>query len=455
MINKGKILIVDDNEEILLSLEIFLEKYFEKVVCLNSPERIKSKMQEEEFDAFLLDMNFTATVQSGNEGVFWMKEILKLDPEASIIFITAFPGLELAVKTIKEGAFDFIEKPWNKEKLLTALINAVKLRKSKSEISLLKDKQSANQDLIQKSDLIIGKSPQINKVMDTINKVAKTDASVLILGENGTGKEVTAREIHRLSNRTNESFIRVDVGSLPESLFESELFGYMKGAFTDAKQSKAGKIELAEGGTLFLDEIGNLQPAQQSKLLSVIQEKKITRIGSNHSKDVDFRLICASNQLLFELVSTGEFREDLLYRINTVQIELPPLRQRSADIMNFADHFLKKYSTKYGKQQLFFGDDLIQFLKQFEWPGNIRQLDHAIENGVIMCDEAELSANNFALHSASKFEPKPSDKFNFYENEKELIASVLKESNGNLSKAANILGVARTTLYRKMKKYDF
>lgn len=454
MKQKGKILIVDDNEEILLSLEIFLEKYFEKVVCLNTPERIKSKMQEEEFDVFLLDMNFTATVKSGNEGVFWMKEILKIDPQASIIFITAFPGLELAVKTIKDGAFDFIEKPWNKEKLLTTIINAVKLRKSKTEISILKDKQNASQDSIQKPSLVNGKSPQIKRVMEIINKVAITDASVLIMGENGTGKEVTAREIHRLSKRANESFIRVDVGSLPESLFESELFGYMKGAFTDAKQSKAGKIELADGGTLFLDEIGNLQPAQQSKLLSVIQEKKITRIGSNHSKNVDFRLICATNQPLFELVSTGEFREDLLYRINTVQIELPPLRQRMSDIMIFADYFLKKYGTKYGKPNLRFDDELMRFLKQFEWPGNIRQLDHAIENGVIMSDD-QLSIDNFVLHSASKFEPRSADRLNFYENEKELVASALKESNGNLSKAANILGVARTTLYRKMKKYDF
>jgi DNA-binding NtrC family response regulator len=452
---KGKILIVDDNEGILLSLEIFLEKYFEKVVTLNSPERIKQKLSEEGFDVFLLDMNFSATMHSGNEGMFWMQEILKLDPQASIIFITAYPGLELAVKAIKKGAFDFIEKPWNKDKLLTTVMNAVKLRESKDEVRKLKDKQSANQELIQKSKIIKGKSPQIKKVMEAIGKVAVTDASVLILGENGTGKEITAKEIHNLSQRKNECFIKVDVGSLPESLFESELFGYVKGAFTDARQDKAGKIELAHGGTLFLDEIGNLSLSQQSKLLSVLQEKKVNRIGSNQSLAIDFRLICATNQSLNDMLSVGEFREDLLYRLNTVQIELPPLRERITDVMIFSDYFLENYKTKYAKPDLFFGEELIRFLKQFDWPGNIRQLDHAIENAVIMSDENQLSINSFVLNSTANFQARSADKLNFYENEKELVSSALKESNGNLSKAANILGVARTTLYRKMKKYGF
>lgn len=453
MKQKGKILIVDDNEEILLSLEIFLEKYFEKIVTLSKPERIKQKMQETDFDVFLLDMNFSASVHSGNEGMFWMNEILKLNPQASIIFITAYPGLELAVKSIKEGAFDFIEKPWNKDKLLTTVMNAVRLSLSKNEITQLKDKQSAN--LEQTQTIVESRSPQMLKVMETVNKVAVTDASILILGENGTGKEVIAREIHRLSKRKNECFIKIDVGSLPESLFESELFGYLKGAFTDAKQSKAGKIELAEGGTLFLDEIGNLSYIQQNKLLSVLQEKKVTRIGSNQPKEVDFRLICATNQQLNTMVLSGGFREDLLYRINTVQIELPPLRQRINDIQNFAGHFLEKYGNKYGKPSLRFDEELISFLKHFRWPGNIRQLDHAIENAVIMSDNEVLKVEHLALNSSVKYEPKSTERLNFYENEKELVASALKEGNGNLSKAANILGVARTTLYRKMKKYDF
>ncbi len=453
MKNKGKILIVDDNEEILFSLEIFLEKHFEKVKTLKRPDLINTEIGQDDYDVVILDMNFTVSDKSGNEGLFWMHEILRRNSCTSVIFITAFPGIELAVKAIKNGAFDFIEKPWGNEKLLATVNNAVKMHRSKQEIAILKEKQDilVNAGAYQ---FVRGTSPVMQRIYDTIGKVAITDASVLILGENGTGKELIAREIHSLSDRNRGPFIKVDVGVLPDTLFESEIFGHEKGAFTDAKIAKPGKIEVASGGTLFLDEIGNLNPGLQSKLLGVIQERSLTRIGSNKSRFVDFRLICATNRPLYEMVDHQQFREDLLYRINTVQIDLPPLRQRIKDIPEFIGFFLEKHKTKYKRQDIIIDESGLNRLTNYDWPGNIRQLDHMIENLVIMTEGEIISESHISLNDQGKKLADKNTTLNYYQNERSLVESVLNECNGNLSKAADVLGVARSTLYRKIKKYD-
>lgn len=447
---KGNILIVDDNEEILFSLEILLEKHFNKISCIKTPNLIESELASNDYNAVILDMNFTASIKSGNEGIFWLKKILGYDKTISVIFITAFPGIELAVKAIKEGATDFIEKPWSNEKLLTTIKNAVKICSKEKEINRLEHTEKTM--LYSKPEILFEefKSPIMQKVLSTINKVAQTDANILILGENGTGKEIVAKKIHSLSHRKSKSFIKVDLGALPETLFESELFGHSAGAFTDAKKSKAGRIELAHEGTLFLDEIGNLPIHQQSKLLSAIQEKKTFRIGSVKPTPINFRLISATNQPLYKLTEQKKFREDLLYRINTVQIDLPPLRERISDIPIFVQYFINKFNKKY-KRKIGIQKQALTHLKEFAWPGNIRQLEHTIENSIIMCEGDILYKENFNLSTTEK--PK-GIRLNYYDNEKVLIENALSKCEGNLSKASDMLGIARTTLYRKIKKYD-
>jgi DNA-binding NtrC family response regulator len=450
----GKILVIDDNVEILLSLELLLTKHFSEVRTIKNPALLSSLLEKERYDVYILDMNFSAEVKSGNEGFYWMKQILTSDPEASIIFITAFAGIELAVRAIREGALDFIEKPWDNRKLLVTVQNAFSLKKAKQQVILLKNRQrKLNSQVEGQEKMLRGDSLTMKKTYDTIEKVANTDANILIMGENGTGKEYLAHEIHNLSDRKDEVFVHVDIGSLPPTLFESELFGHVKGAYTHAHEDRSGRFELAAGGTLFLDEIGNLPISLQSKILQAIQNKIIIKIGSSYPEKIDIRLICATNQPLYEMVKEARFREDLLYRINTVQIDVPPLRDRKSDLPVFANFFLEKFCKKYHKTGLEISDDIMKKMCAFNWPGNIRQLQNVIENAVVLSDEKSLRFSGFIQNYEIPTAGKLNQTRNYYDHEKALICSVLSRTNWNLSHAAQELGVARSTLYRKIKKY--
>lgn len=448
----AKILVVDDNEEILVAIEMLLSNYFGIIKTVKNPNLIPSIIGNELFDVIILDMNYRAGISSGNEGIYWMNEILKVDSNAIIVFITAYGDFELAVKAIREGGTDFIQKPWDDEKFITTIENAYKLKKSNVEISSLRQKQQhLNEDISNQFPEIIGESDAIKDVFKTIHKVAKTDANVLILGENGTGKELIAREIHKKSNRSNEVFINLDVSALPESLFESELFGYVKGAFTDAKSDKPGKLELANGGTLFLDEIGNLSLTAQSKLLTVLQNREINRLGANYKIPIDIRLVCATNKPIHEMVNEEEFREDLLYRINTIQINVPPLRDRTGDIDLLMNYFKNLYESKYNKEILKVDKSVITKLNKHKWPGNIRELQHIVEKAVILCDGNVLNESDFWFGVSKK--ESMIDTLDLSQNEKRIILKAIEKNMGNFSNAAKDLGVSRKTLYNKMKKY--
>jgi two-component system response regulator HydG len=451
---KGKILIIDDNEELLIALKLILSPHFEEIVTKKNPNLIPSLILENTFDVILLDMNFSAGIQTGNEGIYWMNKILEQDSSATVVFITAYGDVELAVKSLKEGATDFIQKSWDEQKILSTVLSAFKHRLSKLEIINLRNKQEHLKEKLESNyNICIGNSPVMQEVFETIGKVAKTDVNVLLLGENGTGKEVIAREIHRKSNRANEIFVSVDVGTLSETLFESELFGYIKGAFTDANEDKAGRFEIASGGTLFLDEIGNLSLSLQSKLLSAIQNREIIRLGSNAPLSVDIRLICATNQPIAEMVDKGNFREDLMYRINTVQIEIPALRKRIEDIPVLSRFFLSQYMDKYKRHKLKLSPATLQTLQKHRWPGNIRELQHVIEKAVILTDSNVIEPENLLLQSR-KILPDNPVVFNLAENEKELIQTALEKFRGNISLTAKELGINRSTLYEKIKKYE-
>ena len=451
----GKVLAIDDNEDILFALKLLLKNHIELIQTETNPERIPELLNNETFDVILLDMNFTKDAISGQEGFDWLNKILEIDKDAVVVFITAYGDAEKAVKAIKAGATDFVLKPWQNEKLLATVSSAIKLRRSKSEATDLKKKQkeiSAIQD--QPFHEFIGNSPEMQQVFSTIKKVANTDANIFILGENGTGKELVARALHRNSLRKDEVFISVDLGSIAETLFESELFGHMKGAFTDAKKDKPGRFEIASGGTLFLDEIGNLSLPMQAKLLTVIERKEITRVGANKPKNIDARLICATNNNIYDMIQNESFRQDLLYRINTVEIHLPPLRDRVSDIPLLADHFLDIYSKKYRKKIKGISADAMKRLTQYQWPGNVRELQHSLERAVIMSDSDMIQTDDFLLSSRSdKSAEIEIDTYNLDEVEKNIIVKVLKQNQGNVSHAANILGLTRTSLYRRMEKY--
>jgi DNA-binding NtrC family response regulator len=452
----GKILAVDDNEDILFALKLLLKQHVEIITTVNNPERIPELLGEEDYDVILLDMNFTKDAISGQEGFDWLAKILEIDPDAVVCFITAYGDAEKAVKAIKSGATDFILKPWQNEKLLATISSSVKLKKSRKEASGLRSKQqeiSAVYD--QPFHEFIGNSVEMQKVFSTVTKVAATDANVLILGENGTGKELVARALHRNSPRKDEVFISVDLGSIAETLFESELFGHEKGAFTDAKKMKQGRFEIAHGGTLFLDEIGNLSLPMQTKLLTVIERREVIRVGSNRPIPVDVRLICATNIEIHGMVQDNKFRQDLLYRINTVEIHLPPLRERTGDIPLLVDHFLKIYSKKYKKNVKGINSNAIKTLNQYHWPGNVRELQHAIERAIIMSDGTQLEPEDFLLSTPSKkFGELELDTYNLEDIEKSIINKVLKQHQGNITQAASDLGLTRTSLYRRMEKYD-
>jgi DNA-binding NtrC family response regulator len=448
----GKILIVDDDKSILRSLEILLENEFELVKTISNPNLILSEYQKGNYDVVLLDMNFSTGINTGNEGIFWLNEILKTDEKAIIILITAYGDVDLAVKTMKEGATDFIIKPWNNEKLIYTLKSACKIRKSQLEINkLAKEKDSLSAEINKSKEKIIGSSTVMNKVYSMIDKVAPTDANILILGENGTGKELIAKEIHRKSKRNLKPMISIDMGTISESLFESELFGHKKGAFTDAKEDRTGRFEIASGGTLFLDEISNIPVSLQSKILTVIQKGEIVPLGSNEPVSIDVRLITATNKNPEDLIQQGLFREDLYYRINTVQVELPPLHERQDDIIQIAEYYLRIFASKYEKKQLKFSTGAINTLKNYHWPGNIRELKHSIEKAVILNDGDILQSEDFMFKQESKTSEWP---LKFDEIERIAIQRALQNNAGKMIDAAKELGLTRQTLYNKLKKYN-
>ena len=452
----GKILIIDDNEDLLFAAKMLLKKHAKEVTIEKDPRRIPFLINNNSYDVILLDMNFTEDTTSGKEGFHWLKQIKEIDPKAVVILITAFGDVEMAVQALKEGATDFILKPWQNEKLLATLTSASRLKESYDEVEKLSKKQKQLQSDANKSySDIIGNSASMKNIFSIIDKVAKTDANILILGENGTGKELIARAIHDRSLRKDEIFVGVDMGAITETLFESELFGHKRGAFTDAKDDRAGRFEIADKGSLFLDEIGNLSMPLQSKLLTVLQKREVTRIGTNKAISVDIRLICATNMNVHEMVMENTFRQDLLYRVNTVEIFLPPLRERHDDIPLLADHFLNIYSKKYRKNFKGFTPSAMQLLQRYNWPGNIRELQHAIERAIIMADGDELDSRDFFFLSAKPMNEKIAapTTFNLDEVEKTTIQRVIDKNGGNISKAAKELGLTRASLYRRLEKY--
>ncbi len=451
----GKVLIIDDDQDILQAARLFLKQHTTLVHIENDPKSIPSCLKNEAYDVVFLDMNFAKGATSGQEGYYWLDRILEIDPSVIVILITAFGDVDMAVRAIKEGATDFVLKPWQNEKLLATISAALKLRRSRLEASSLRSRQKQlSADLDQPFHDFIGVSSAMKQVFEIIEKVGQTDANVLVLGENGTGKELVARALHRHSPRADEVFISVDMGALSESLFESELFGHVKGAFTDAREDRAGRFEIASGGTLFLDEIANLPLTLQSKLLRVVETRTITRLGSNKSVDVDVRLICATNMPIQEMVADREFRQDLLYRINTVELPIPPLRERPEDIPLLIDHFLKIYSKKYKKDIKRLNTATLKKLEKYHWPGNVRELQHAIERAVIMSEDPVLQPGDFFFASPEAGgDGVVFDNFNLDSIEKTIIRKVISKYGGNISHAAKELGLSRTSLYRRLEKY--
>ncbi len=454
---QGKILIIDDNEDLLKAAKMHLKRHFAQVDIEKNPDAIPSLMSNDNYDVILLDMNFTKDVSSGSEGYYWLEKILQIDPSSVVVLITAYGDVQMAVKAIKAGATDFVLKPWENEKLLATLYSAMRLRESRDEVYSLKIKnQEINQVINEKYIDIIGQSQSMQRIFQTIDRVAQTDANVLILGENGTGKELIARAIHRNSLRKNESFISVDLGSITETLFESELFGHKKGSFTDAKEDRPGRFELANNGTLFLDEIGNLSMPLQAKLLTVLQNRKVSRVGANKDTSIDIRLICATNLPLYDMVKENRFRQDLLYRINTIEIELPSLHDRLEDIPLLANHFLKHYSAKYGKNISKISEAAMSRMNKHTWPGNIRELQHSLERAIILSNSSVLQPEDFNLSATVPKETDQQlnlDQYNLDEVEKLLIRKVLKKYNGNITQAASELGLTRSSLYRRLEKH--
>lgn len=453
---KAKILIVDDDSDVLLAARLFLKQHIEFVHTEQNPENIPALLKNDHYDLFILDMNFSRDATSGKEGFHWMNKILEIDPTAAVILITGYGDIELAVQGIKEGATNFILKPWENKKLLATIKTTLQMRESKVELQNLKSRQKVLVDENNRQeDFVIGKSPAMKQVMATIEKVAKTDANVLILGENGTGKEVIARALHNISPRKEEVFVGVDLGAISESLFESELFGFKKGAFTDAKEDRAGRFEAANNGSIFLDEIGNLSFAMQAKLLSVLQNRKVVRLGTNKEIPINVRLVCATNMPLYQMVKESRFRQDLLYRINTVEIKMPSLRDRIEDIGDLVDFFLDKYCKKYNLPLKRINSSTLKRLEKHDWPGNIRELQHAVERAVIMSEGNVLQPHDFFLNQSHE---ETEDEFvpyttNLEETEKMLIRKVIDKHNGNISKASRELGLTRASLYRRIEKY--
>lgn len=451
---EAKILVVDDDIDILNTARMYLKQQFTLVQIENDPTNIPLHFERETFDLVLLDMNFRKGENDGSDGLKWLNTILTIDPNAIVILITAYGEFDLAVKAIKAGATDFVTKPWKNEKLYGTITSALQLRKSKLEVDKLKSTQKTiSGDLDQKHGNFLGECEPMMRVFSLIDKVGPTDANVLILGENGTGKELAARALHRQSLRSDKVFITVDLGSISETLFESELFGHVKGAFTDAKEDKPGRFELASDGTLFLDEIGNLSLPLQAKLLTVLQQRKVKRVGSNKEMAIDIRLVCATNMPLYDMVKEGTFRQDLLYRINTVELRMPSLAERKDDMELLVKHFMDTYGKKYKKPNMRIDATTINKLKRYNWPGNIRELQHAIERAIILSDENKLSTNDFLLQTSSATPSSEDDNLNLSEMEKRLILKALDKNSGNVTRAAKELGLDRLALYRRLQKY--
>lgn len=446
-LNRANILVVDDDPDILVAVQLLLKTEAKSVMTERNPELLRSILSKETFDLILLDMNYKSKLNSGNEGLYWMRQIKEWQPEATVVMITAYGDIDLAVRSLKEGAADFIVKPWRNDRLIASLEEALSHKQTSTEPK----RKSGNADIG-----ILGASEAMQSVFHKIEKIAPTDANVLILGENGTGKELAAKAIHKKSLRANKPFVHVDVGALTESLFESELFGHKKGAFTDAREDRIGRFEAANGGTLFLDEIGNLTLSQQAKLLTVIQNRQVIRLGTNQPIPLDIRLICATNAPLYELASQNQFRKDLIYRINTVEITLPPLRDRNGDIVLLANHFAAMYAEKYRKPMPIFDERAIQRLRQYSFPGNVRELQYSIERAVIMMDGEILQAKDliFSPVETAVSNEDMFDSFRLDDVEKTTILKVIEKHSGNITRAAKELGITRTALYRRLSKYE-
>lgn len=450
MTKQGTILVVDDNKGILTAVQMLLGTYFEKVITISTPNKIKATLHDENIDVVLLDMNFSAGINTGNEGLFWLSEIKKEDASIQVVLFTAYADIDLVVRGIKEGAADFVVKPWDNAKLLETLKTAYNIRTANRKgISIATDKLVVSKE----SGMFWGESNAMQQLRSLIEKVARTDANILVTGENGTGKEMLAREIHLLSNRKKETLVPVDMGAITETLFESELFGHVKGAFTDARADRPGKFEVANKGTLFLDEIGNLSYHLQAKLLTALQRRSIVRVGSNTPIPVNIRLICATNRDLQEMVQKGDFREDLLYRINTIHVEIPPLRERPEDIVPLTEIFLSKYTKIYGKTAMCLSLDAKEKLKAQPWFGNIRELEHTIEKAVIIAERSVLDGNDFDFPRAKK-KPVTKEATTLEEMEYNMIKNAMDKYSGNLSLVASQLGISRQTLYNKIKRYE-
>ncbi len=443
---EGKLLIVDDNRGILSAVKLLADSHFAEVVTLSSPNTLISTLRTFEADVVLLDMNFSAGINSGNEGIYWLGQIAEKYPATQTVLFTAYADIDLAVKAMKHGAVDFVVKPWDNDKLITSLRNAYRLSRNRRDPKRRKESRPADKPMFW------GESEAMSRIRDTVEKVAVTDANILITGENGTGKEMLAREIHRLSTRRNAAMVSLDMGAIPDTLFESELFGHVKGAFTDARTDRAGKFETASGGTLFLDEIGNLPLHMQAKLLTALQSRSIVRLGSNVPVPVDIRLISATNRDPYDLTAKGEFRQDLLYRINTIHIALPPLRSRKEDIAQLAAMFLARYSEKYGKRIDGFSAEASERLAAHAWEGNIRELQHTVEKAVIMSDSPAIGVEHLLLRPATSVAA--ADGVSTLEQmERKMIRDAVTACNGNLTAVAQKLGITRQTLYNKIKRY--
>lgn len=448
MIKKqGTILIVDDNRNILTTVRMLLDSIFANIITIANPNSIPAKLREEHPDVVLLDMNFSSGINSGNEGLYWLREIKSLSPKTEVVLFTAYADIQLAVTGIKEGAADFIVKPFDNEKMIGTLLEARDRNKAADKAIGKHSGKDSN------STMYWGDSEVMNNLRNIVEKVAATDANILITGENGTGKEVLANEIHRLSTRCGKKMLPVDMGAITETLFESELFGHVKGAFTDAKTDRPGKFELADGSTIFLDEIGNLSYSLQAKLLTALQRRSIVRVGGSTQIPINVRLVCATNRNLQQMVNDGEFREDLLYRINTIHLELPALRQRKTDIVPLANRFLRQYGDMYNKTNLRFSDEAERKLISLPWYGNIRELQHAIEKAVILSDGGMINAEDIDAGNQTRREKPLEEVQTLDEMESRMIEKTIKECEGNLSVVAARLGISRQTLYNKIKRY--
>ncbi len=450
------ILVIDDDLDILVSARLLLKQYFTQITVCDSPKELNELLSKNDFDIILLDMNYQKGVNTGKEGLYWLKHILSIDEKYIVIMMTAFGEVELAVECLKAGATDFVLKPWNIEKLIATITTAWKLKSSNSKLEkAVQAQEKIQKDIYRSFDFIVSDAPEMQELINTIRKVAPTDANVLLLGENGTGKQVIAREIHQRSERADQLFMHVDLGSLSNQLFESELFGYAKGAFTDAREDRAGRFELAACGTIFLDEIGNLPYHLQSKLLYVLQNRTVTRLGESKERAIDVRLICATNMNLEDMVQKGDFREDLLYRINTVELHLPPLRNRKTDIPLLAKHFLETYNNKYRKQ-LRFGKNALASIEQYHWPGNVRELQHVIERAVIMAEGEQIEERDLNIRDTrpQQTAQPAADNLDLEEMEQLMVKKALEKHKGNISKAASELGLTRAALYRRMEKFN-